>query len=201
MTWSMRQVSYTLPTGVDTLILEAGTVGAGNSDATGDALYAVNPDQAATLTGKQPERCLRGLQTRPTWWRPRPVATTWSTRPSASPCRPGVDHPDPGRLGHLGHRQQRRIGVTRSTRPIRSQAVTLTGNSHNDAFVVYNSADTVAGRGGQHRHGLRGGELRAARQRGHALPRGLGPRRAPANGDAANVLYGNAGVREHAHRR
>ena len=43
--------SYTLPTGVDILILEAGTEAVGNSDAAGDALYAANPNQMATLIG------------------------------------------------------------------------------------------------------------------------------------------------------
>jgi hypothetical protein len=43
--------SYTLPTGVDVLIMEAGTSGTGNSDASGDALYAANPSQVQTLIG------------------------------------------------------------------------------------------------------------------------------------------------------
>src|SRR5258708_20828709 len=46
--------AYALPAGVDVLILEAGTAGVGNSDAAGDALYAANPSQAATLTGNSP---------------------------------------------------------------------------------------------------------------------------------------------------
>jgi hypothetical protein len=44
-------VNYTLPTGVDALFLEAGTQAAGNSDASGDALYAANAAIAQTLTG------------------------------------------------------------------------------------------------------------------------------------------------------
>jgi Ca2+-binding RTX toxin-like protein len=45
-------VNYTLPTGVDTLILESSaTLGVGNSDAAGDVLYAANPNQVATLIG------------------------------------------------------------------------------------------------------------------------------------------------------
>jgi len=45
-------VNYTLPTGVDTLILEGSATSAtGNSDAAGDTLYATNPSLAATLTG------------------------------------------------------------------------------------------------------------------------------------------------------
>jgi serralysin len=44
--------SYTLPTGVDSLILEGtATQGVGNSDASGDTLYAANPNQVATLIG------------------------------------------------------------------------------------------------------------------------------------------------------
>jgi Ca2+-binding RTX toxin-like protein len=44
-------VNYTLPTGVDSLILEAGTQAIGNSDAAGDTLYAANAGIAQTLTG------------------------------------------------------------------------------------------------------------------------------------------------------
>src|SRR6202035_1040716 len=44
-------VNYTLPTGVDSLVLEAGTQAIGNSDAAGDTLYAANAGIAQTLTG------------------------------------------------------------------------------------------------------------------------------------------------------
>jgi hypothetical protein len=44
-------VNYALPTGVDSLILEAGTQAVGNSDAAGDTLYAANAGIAQTLTG------------------------------------------------------------------------------------------------------------------------------------------------------
>lgn len=44
-------VSYMLPSGVDTLIMEAGTSGTGNSDVSGNALYAADPSIAQTLTG------------------------------------------------------------------------------------------------------------------------------------------------------
>jgi hypothetical protein len=45
-------VNYTLPTGVDSLILEAGTQAVGNSDTTGDTLYAANGGIAQTLIGR-----------------------------------------------------------------------------------------------------------------------------------------------------
>ena len=49
-------VGYTLPTGVDILVLEgSATQGVGNSDAAGDALYAANPGQAADARRQQPE--------------------------------------------------------------------------------------------------------------------------------------------------
>jgi hypothetical protein len=44
-------VNYTLPTGVDSLILEVGAQAVGNSDAVGDTLYAANAGVAQTLTG------------------------------------------------------------------------------------------------------------------------------------------------------
>src|SRR6202035_2132238 len=37
--------------GVDVLIMEAGTTGTGNTDASGDALYAASTTQAMTLVG------------------------------------------------------------------------------------------------------------------------------------------------------
>jgi len=48
--WIQSTVDYTLPANVDTLFL-FGTQGTGNSDASGDALYAVNPGIGQTLTG------------------------------------------------------------------------------------------------------------------------------------------------------
>jgi hypothetical protein len=41
-------VNYTPPTGIDTLLLEAGTQAVGNSDAAGDALYAADAGIAQT---------------------------------------------------------------------------------------------------------------------------------------------------------
>jgi Ca2+-binding RTX toxin-like protein len=111
-------VDYTLPTGVDRLILEGtATQGTGNSDAAGDTLYAANPSQAATLTG----------------------------------------------------------------------------HSHNDTFVVYNSADTVIGQANST------DTVYAAAN--YILPTNVDTlflegtaSQGTGNGDAANVLYGNAGV-------
>jgi len=63
-------VNYTLPTGVDALILEgSATHGVGNSDAAGDGLYAANPGQVATLSRAAPTRFTppRTLRCRPTW--------------------------------------------------------------------------------------------------------------------------------------
>jgi hypothetical protein len=50
--WINAAVSYTLPANIDALFLYAGAQGAGNSDASGDALYALDAGNTQTLTGK-----------------------------------------------------------------------------------------------------------------------------------------------------
>jgi len=47
--WINAAVSYTLPANIDALFLFAGTHGTGNSDAAGDALYALDAGNAQTL--------------------------------------------------------------------------------------------------------------------------------------------------------
>ena len=49
--WINAIVSYTLPTNIDTLFLFAGAQGAGNSNASGDALYALDTVNTQTLSG------------------------------------------------------------------------------------------------------------------------------------------------------
>ncbi len=49
--WINAIVSYTLPTNIDALFLDAGSQGTGNSDAAGDALYGLDAGNAQTLTG------------------------------------------------------------------------------------------------------------------------------------------------------
>jgi len=136
-------VNYTLPTGVDILILEASaSQGVGNSDAAGDALYAANPGQVATLTGNSPN-------------------DTFVVYNSADVVVPKAGSHD---IVYSAVNYTLPTGVDQLILEAGTQAVgnsdaagdtlyaanagiaqTLTGHSHNDTFVVYNSADTVIG--------------------------------------------------------
>jgi len=139
-------VSYTLPTGVDVLILEASaTQGVGNSDAAGDALYAANPGQVATLTGNS-------------------ANDTFVVYNSADVVVPKAGSHD---IVYSAVNYTLPTGVDQLILEAGTQAVgnsdasgdtlyaanagvaqTLTGNSHNDTFVVYNAGDTVIGQSG-----------------------------------------------------
>jgi Ca2+-binding RTX toxin-like protein len=111
-------VDYTLPTGVDALILEgSATQGVGNSDAAGDTLYAGNANQMATLTG----------------------------------------------------------------------------NSHNDTFVVYNSADTVIGQAGSTDTVYTAANFTLPTNVDTLFLEGSASQGA-GNSDAVDTLYGNFGV-------
>ena len=110
-------VNYTLPTGVDSLILEAGTQAVGNSDAAGDTLYAANAGNAQTLTG----------------------------------------------------------------------------HSHNDTFVVYNSADTVIGQESSTDTVYAAASFTLPTNVDTLFLEGTASQ-GTGNGDANNVLFGNAGV-------
>ena len=60
--WINALVSYTLPANIDSLFLYAGAQGTGNSDAAGDALYALDAgNHAHDPDRQQPQRYLRGL--------------------------------------------------------------------------------------------------------------------------------------------
>ncbi len=137
--------SYTLPTGVDVLILEAGTQGVGNSDAAGDALYAANAGLVQTLTGNS-------------------ANDTFVVYNSADVVVPKAGSHD---VVYAAASYMLPTGVDSLILEAGTQAVgnsdaagdtlyaanagiaqTLTGNSHNDTFVVYNSGDTVVGQAG-----------------------------------------------------
>jgi hypothetical protein len=139
--------SYALPTGVDVLILEAGTQAVGNSDATGDALYAANPNQVATLTGNS-------------------ANDTFVVYNSADVVVPKAGSHD---VVYSAASYTLPTGVDSLILEAGTQAVgnsdaagdalyaanagvvqTLIGNSANDTFVVYNSADVVVPKAGSH---------------------------------------------------
>ena len=138
-------VNYTLPTGVDVLILEAGTQAVGNSDAAGDALYAANAGLVQTLTGNS-------------------ANDTFVVYNSADVVVPKAGSHD---IVYSAVNYTLPTGVDSLILEAGTQAIgnsdaagdtlyaanagiaqTLTGHSHNDTFVVYNSGDTVIGQAG-----------------------------------------------------
>jgi autotransporter passenger strand-loop-strand repeat protein len=182
--------SYTVPTGIDVLILEAGTQAVGNSDAAGDALYAASPGQVATLTGNSPN-------------------DTFVVYNSSDVVVPKAGSHD---LVYAAVNYTLPTGVDSLILEIGTQATgnsdaagdalyaanagvaqTLTGNSHNDSFVVYNSGDTVVGKAGST------DTVYAAAN--FTLPTNVdtlflegNASHGTGNGDAVDLLVGNAGV-------
>jgi serralysin len=139
--------SYTLPTGVDVLYLEAGTQGTGNSDAAGDALWAVNPGQVATLTGNSANDAFVVYNSSDVVV---PKAGSHDTVYSAVnytlPTGVDVLFLEAGTQG-TGNSDAASDVLYAANAGI---AQTLTGNGANDTFVVYNSADVVAPKAGSH---------------------------------------------------
>jgi Ca2+-binding RTX toxin-like protein len=137
--------SYTLPSGVDTLIMEAGTSGTGNSDAAGDSLYAASATQAMTLTGNS------GKDTFVIYDSSDVVIPKAGSHDvvyaAASYTLPtGIDVliVEAGTSGTGNSDASGDTLYAAST----TQAMTLTGHSPNDTFVIYDSADTVVGQSG-----------------------------------------------------
>ena len=182
--------SYTLPTGIDVLILEAGTQAVGNSDAAGDALYAASPGQVATLTGNS-------------------ANDTFVVYNSADVVVPKAGSHD---LVYSAVNYTLPTGVDSLILEVGAQAVgnsdavgdtlyaanagvaqTLTGHSHNDTFVVYNSGDVVVGQAGST------DTVYAAAS--FTLPTNVDTlfleataSHGTGNNDANNLLFGNTGV-------
>jgi len=182
--------SYILPTGVDVLVMEAGTQAIGNSDAAGDALYAANPGQVATLIGNS-------------------ASDTFVVYNSSDVVVPKAGSHD---LVYSAVNYTLPTGVDSLILEAGTQAVgnsdaagdtlyaanqgiaqTLTGNSHNDTFVVYNSADTVVGETGS--------TDTVYTAANYTLPTNVdtlflegNTSLGTGNSDAVDTLYGNFGV-------
>jgi len=184
-------VNYTLPTGIDALILEAGTQAVGNSDAAGDALYAANPGIAQTLIGNSasdtfvvynsadvvvPKAGSHDLVYSAASYALPTGVDTLILEGSATL---GVGNNDPsGDMLYAGNP---------------SQMAALVGQSHNDTFVVYNSADTVIGQAGSNDTVYTAANFTLPTNVDTLFLEGnasLGT----GNNDAADTLFGNAGV-------
>jgi Ca2+-binding RTX toxin-like protein len=182
--------SYALPTGVDVLIMEAGTTGTGNADATGDALYAASTTQAMTLVGNS------GSDTFVVYDSADVVIpkagshdVVYSAASYTLPTGVDILIMEAGTSATGNSDASGDVLYAAST----SQAMTLTGHSHNDTFVIYNSADKVIGQSGST------DTVYAAAN--FVLPTNIdtlileGPAiQGTGNNDAANTLFGNASV-------
>ena len=140
--------SYTLPSGVDVLFLEGTAAqGTGNGDASGDALYAANPGQVATLIGNSANDVFVVYNSSDVVV---PKAGSHDLLYSAVnytlPTGVDVLYLEPGTQG-VGNSDASGDALYAADAGI---AQTLTGNSANDTFVVYNSSDVVAPKAGSH---------------------------------------------------
>jgi autotransporter passenger strand-loop-strand repeat protein len=184
-------VSYTLPTGVDVLILEAGNQAVGNSDAAGDALYAANAGIVQTLTGNS-------------------TNDTFVVYNSADVVVPKAGSVD---IVYSAVNYTLPTGVDSLILEIGTQAVgnsdaagdtlyaanagsaqTLTGHSLNDTFVVYNAGDTVTGQAGSADTVFAAVNFTLPTNVDTLFLEGPSATHGTGNGDANNTLYGNAGV-------
>jgi Ca2+-binding RTX toxin-like protein len=185
--------SYTLPTGVDVLILEgSATQGIGNSDAGGDALYAANPNQVATLTGNSANDTFVVYNSADVVV---PQAGSHDLVDSA------VSYTLPTAVDSLILEGSATQGVGNSdaaddtlyaANP--NQVATLTGNSVNDTFVVYNSADTVVGQAGSSDTVYTAADFTLPTNVDTLFLEGPSATRGTGNNDTVNALFGNPGV-------
>jgi len=184
-------VNYTLPTGVDVLILEAGTQAVGNSDAAGDGLYAANPGQVATLAGNS-------------------ANDTFVVYNSADVVTPKAGSHD---VVYSAVNYTLPTGVDSLILEAGTQAVgnsdaagdtlyaanagivqTLTGHSHNDTFVVYNSGDTVIGQASSTDTVYTAANFTLPTNVDTLFLEGSSATQGTGNNDAVDALFGNAGV-------
>ena len=185
-------VNYTLPTGVDVLFLEAGTDGVGNSDAAGDALYAADAGIAQTLIGNSPN-------------------DTFVVYNSADVVTPKVGSHDivysavnytlPTGVDTLILEGSATRGIGNSDASgdtldaaNANQVATLTGNSRNDTFVVYNSADALIGRAGSIDTVYAAANFTLPTDVDTLFLEGPSAALGTGNNDAVDALFGNAGV-------
>jgi VCBS repeat-containing protein len=134
--------NYTLPTGVDVLIMEAGTTGTGNTDATGDALYAASTTQTMTLVGNTANDTFVVYDSSDVLV-PKAGShdVVYSAVNYALPAGVDVLILEAGTQA-VGNSDASGDALYAANPGI---AQTLIGHSHNDTFVVYNAADTVVG--------------------------------------------------------
>jgi VCBS repeat-containing protein len=146
--WINAAVSYTLPGNIDALFLYAGARGTGNSDASGDALYALDAGNAQTLTGNSPNDTFVVDNTSDVVV-PKAGSHDVVYAAASFTLPTGVDTLilEGGATQGVGNSDAAGDGLF-AANP--GQVATLTGNSPNDTFVVYNSSDVVVPKAGSH---------------------------------------------------
>jgi autotransporter passenger strand-loop-strand repeat protein len=146
--WINAAVSYTLPANIDALFLYAGSQGTGNSDASGDALYALDAGNAQTLTGNSPNDTFVVYNSSDAVV-PKAGSHDVVYAAASYTLPTGVDALilEGTAAQGVGNSDAAGDGLY-AANP--GQVATLTGNSPNDTFVVYNSADLVVPKAGSH---------------------------------------------------
>ena len=146
--WINAAASYTLPTHIDALFLYAGSQGTGNSDASGDALYALDAGNAQTLTGNSPNDTFVVYNSSDVVV-PKAGSHDVVYAAASYTLPTGVDALilEGTAPQGVGNSDAAGDGLY-AANP--GQVATLTGNSPNDTFVVYNSSDVVVPKAGSH---------------------------------------------------
>ena len=146
--WINATVSYTLPANIDALFLYAGAQGTGNSDAAGDALYALDAGNAQTLTGNSPNDTFVVYNSSDVVV-PKAGSHDVVYAAASYTLPTGVDALilEGTATQGVGNSDAAGDGLY-AANP--GQVATLTGNSPNDTFVVYNSSDVVVPKAGSH---------------------------------------------------
>ena len=146
--WINASVSYTLPANIDALFLYAGVHGTGNSDASGDALYALDAGNAQTLAGNSANDTFV-VDNSSDVVVPKAGSHDVVYAAASFTLPTGVDILILEGTASQGVGNSDAAGdALYAANP--GQVATLTGNSANDTFVVYNSADVVVPKAGVH---------------------------------------------------
>jgi autotransporter passenger strand-loop-strand repeat protein/uncharacterized repeat protein (TIGR03803 family) len=184
-------VNYTLPTGVDVLILEGtASQGVGNSDASGDALYAANPNQVATLVGNSANDTFVVYNSADVVV-PKAGShdVVYSAVNYALPT--GVD----SLILEAGTQAIGNTDASGDTLYAANAGIaqTMTGHSHNDTFVVYNSGDVVVGQAGSTDTVYAAASFTLPTNVDTLFLEGTASH-GTGNNDAVDTLFGNAGI-------
>ena len=179
-------------TGPSSETLHTASQGVGNSDASGDALYAANPSQVVTLTGNSANDTFVVYNS---------ANVVVPTAGSHDVVYTAVNYTLPTGVNSLFLEGAATQAVGNSdaagdTLYAANAAIAqaLTGHSHNDTFVVYNSGDTVVGQASSTDTVYAAASFTLPSNVDTLFLEGSSATRGTGNSDANNLLFGNAGV-------